>query len=80
MESKGKRVHYGDGNGPVCGSHFKHDGLTFGCETWRVTCKRCKAVLNGSVIERSGPYTLSRRGGEYVMSGGRYGDHTLTVS
>ena len=42
MGGKTMTIHYGDGNGPVCGAHFRHEGLTYGCETWRVTCRRCQ--------------------------------------
>lgn len=39
------RVHYGTENGPACGAHFTHDGLTAVGDVGGVTCRRCLACL-----------------------------------
>jgi hypothetical protein len=47
------KVHFGNGNGPICGARFQHDGLAYGAESWRVTCGRCVRVLGAKGSEPS---------------------------
>lgn len=35
-------THYGTNDGPACGAHFTHEGITCPWERERVTCERCR--------------------------------------
>jgi hypothetical protein len=39
------KIHYGTPNGPACGAHFRHEGITLRYDRIYVTCWLCKATV-----------------------------------